>query len=262
MLAWRRWLSAALCGAARLSLTVHRALLACAVGVSDLETIVRGSREGWERTRDFESDAVAHGGFMEFEEAYLKGLPAAGRVLLVGCGGGRELLAFAAKGFRADGLELSARAAELAARRLREVRPDGAVHLGDAAEYEPPAGAYDAVVFSWFVYGGIPGRARRVRALRNAGAALAPRGRILATLGLREGGGAAADDLARWIARLTRNPFRLAPGDAVNSAFRYDHAFTREELEAEAAEASLRVAQWRVGVADNAAAAYAVLESQ
>jgi len=68
------------------------------------------------------------------------------RILDVGCGTGRFLLACSRSGWRVAGLDISSRAVELA----RELVPDGEFHCGELDGAPWPAGAFEAVT-SWEV---------------------------------------------------------------------------------------------------------------
>ncbi len=101
------------------------------------------------------------------------------RVLVVGCGAGREVLALLARGHRADGIDIAPRAVERARERVKAAGHDS--HLAVAALEDRPAlpGPYDLVLFSWYCYGYIPDARFRCRALEVAAQVLVPDGRVV-----------------------------------------------------------------------------------
>src|SRR5207249_241229 len=94
-------------------------------------------------------------------------------ILIVGCGSGREVIALRREGYRADGLEPAAPAVARAREMLAELGVDATIHLG-CLETAPPAGTWNACVFSWRCYSYIPQRGRRVAALCAARERLSP----------------------------------------------------------------------------------------
>jgi SAM-dependent methyltransferase len=178
---------------------------------------------------------------------YLRQLPAGGRVLLVGCGSGRDLVGLIRRGFRADGLDIAPRALTL----CREALASNGVaaRLYDVAVGDARLESdYDAAVFTWQGYGLILERSERIRALQALRAALRPGGCVLLTCV------AAADPPRRarfpnLVARLAGSDWSPTSNDIVELsatagrlALYVEHRFTDEEIAAEARAAGLRVA--------------------
>lgn len=239
---------------------LSRVLLYAAAGICDLPALARLSASRWDRTADFKERRILDAGLIELEERALGHMPVRGRIGIIGCGGGRDLLAWARRGCAVDGVDISPSAVDCARKELASAGLDGNVYRADAADFSFPGESYDAFVFSWFTYAYIPGCARRVRALRGAGRKLSENGRVVLTFNLR-----AREDpskafrLARAVARATGNPSPLEPGDAVGDHFVYEHSFTRAEIESEAAAAGFGLADWQVGNACLGADCLAVL---
>jgi len=209
----------------------------------------RAAESEW---NDYASDPwSADSGLLAWEKAfYLEQLPRGSRVLLVGCGSGRDLIGLIDAGYRADGLDIAPLAlarcrANLARRGLAALLLEGA--LEEAARGDE---RYDAVVFTWLAYGYVLESGRRVGTLREAASLLKPSGRILLTYIPR------ARDPSRWpiraaqaVARLTRSDWRPEHGDVVEISrpggaigFHVEHRFAPDEVRAEAAAAGLEVA--------------------
>ncbi len=190
---------------------------------------------------------VGAGLFQWEKDFYLPHLRAGDRLLVVGCGSGRDLLALRELGWEADGLEPVAACALLAQERLRKRGLSAEVLVGAVETVALPR-RYDVFVFSWFCYSYLPLRARRVAALRRVAERLAPGGRILVSyLGAATPPRRLTWRLARLAARLTGAGWRPEYGDVFaarhdSRAIHYEHRFLPGEIEAEAAAAGLAVA--------------------
>jgi SAM-dependent methyltransferase len=170
------------------------------------------------------------------------------RVLLVGCGTGRDLLALLARGHAVDGVDLVAECVEAA--RAAVARRGLTARLFTAPiEAAPPDGCWDVIVFSWFTYSYLPEAAARVAVLRALRARLGRGGRVVVTYvpasGVAHPALAAA---ARAVAVLTGADWRPERGDALDARHGYyEHHFEAAEAEAEARAAGYRVAHHERG---------------
>lgn len=204
---------------------------------------------GWER---YGQDGGAEPAVLAPWEADFYGaqLEPKSRILLVGCGSGRDLIALAEKGHSVDGLDIAKDA--LAACRADLVERGLSARLYDCAVEEARFEAqYDAVVFTWFAYGYIPGRAARIQTLQVLRGILRPRGRILLTYQPRAAGVSRIPSwFGRLLGRLTGSDWTPERGDSVEllrsadeRSLHFQHDFAPEEIVAEAQAAGLRV-QW------------------
>ena len=208
-------------------------------------------REGIERRwgEFFLDEADITSGLMPWEvEVVTQCVQPADRVLVIGCGTGRDLLALAEMGFRVTGLEPSARASRLPPGYWRERRVNVPIIHGffEDAPLDTP---FDVISFSWFCYSYIPDSRRRVAVLEKAARHLAPGGRILISCrSMGEAPSSRLIDLQRFVARLSGSDWRLEKGDIVapfrwtgHTTFSYEHVFVPGEFEAEAALAGLQI---------------------
>jgi len=169
------------------------------------------------------------------------------RVLLVGCGRGRDLLALRERGYRVDGLELVAERARAARALLtrRGLSPDV---VEGSIETAPLRGRYDAVVFAWFCYSVIPGGSTRVTVLRRVAEHLAPGGRVLLSyIPCEAPPRTAAIRVARLVARVSGADWRPEAGDVLWLSWRhgiahYTHLHWPGALAREARAAGMTVA--------------------
>jgi len=105
-----------------------------------------------------------------------------GRLLDLGCGTGRTLVAFARRGFAVEGVDLSSEMLEVARRKLQEVGvEDAPLYQGNIADLpmealRPP---YDYAVCLFSTLGLVAGHANRVRAVRQAASLLRPGGQYV-----------------------------------------------------------------------------------
>lgn len=193
------------------------------------------------------TDAEILAGLMPWEARMYARLKPPGRLLLVGCGTGRDLLPLLAMGWEVTGVEPLGTALHhlrdiLAARRLHARLIEG--YVEDLAL----DGSFDAISFSYFCYSYIPLRSRRIDVLRKARAALSSGGHILISHNTEphRGRGLVVRVARLWGGLLGRD-WRLEPGDRLwpgvdtSRIIRYEHVFVPGELAEEAREAGLRV---------------------
>jgi SAM-dependent methyltransferase len=220
-----------------------------AAGTQHISDLRNGVERSWE---DFNvRDADVASGLMAWEEDLVSRFLRAGdRVLVVGSGTGRDLIALAERGYRVAGVEPSWRARAVAERALQQ-RQLSAQIAGAFFEDAEVAGPFEAIVFSYYCYCYIPQPERRVAILRKAGALLAPGGRVFVSYFARTRGSPPLTALARVAARLSRSDWRpqegdvlypLAAADRARPLFHFEHVFVPGEVDAEGASAGLRVA--------------------
>lgn len=248
MLSVGRLLTAPLSGLALLLARASTVATYAAAGTLTLEALRRDAQRDW---RDFgvgQSDLdIASGLFAWEKEFCLPFLKPADRVLVIGCGSGRDLLALLDLGYHAAGLEPVPRCLALTERRLAE-RGLRAELIAGSIETAPLDPRYDVFLFSWFCYSYIPLRARRVRALEKLRALLPPDGRVLISyIRAQPAPRRSLWRLARAAAWATRSDWRPEYGDVFaarhdNRCIHYEHRFTPAEIEAEAVAAGLTVA--------------------
>jgi SAM-dependent methyltransferase len=154
----------------------------------------------------------------------------AGRLLDVGCGGGREAFALEALGHRVVAIDPCAGQLESARSCARERESAVEFHVCNGRSLEFPDGAFDYVVLWAQVLANVPGLANRERLLREARRVLRPGGRLSFSVHDRD----ATERLVRRTPRLRM--VRLGDGDRIvddtTSSARscYWHYFTQPEI--------------------------------
>jgi protein-L-isoaspartate O-methyltransferase len=188
-----------------------------------------------------------HAGLEEWEQrVYREVLRSDDRVLLVGCGTGRDLIGLIRLGYDVVGLEQSAVLADEARAQLRQLGLASAV-IAESAESYPMDAPYDAVVFSLYMYSYIIGTASRVAVLTRARKALLPQGRVIISYATvqrqspvwiflaRLGSVCSASDW--WPERGDRLQGPVSQADVLN----LEHQFSPDEIAGECRAAGLRV---------------------
>ena len=174
-------------------------------------------------------------------------ISAVDRVLVIGCGTGRDLIPLLRMGCEVVGIDPVPEIVAMARRELEKRQLQSSIVEGYFEDTAVP-GRFDVVLFSNHTYSYIPERSRRVAVLKKAADLLSPRGRILATyLASRAPFRPRMLRAMQAVARLTRSDWRpergdhLEPLDGRPGRFAYEHFFGPGELEHEAADASLIV---------------------
>ena len=244
----RAGLRACLFGCARFLDRATTLAFYAAAGTVRLEDLRRTIKLEWQEAAALEAGPWILTGLMGWEQGfYLRFLRPGDRVLVVGCGAGRDLVALLNLGYRAEGLDVGPECIARARQVLDQRGLVAPLYTGPIETVEL-AGRFDAIIFSWFCYSYIPQSDRRIRTLQRVKDRLNPGGRILISyqvmpkpphpLPIR---------LAQCVARITGSDWRPEYGDMIQPSWRdrrlahYEHFFQRGALEAEARAAGLTV---------------------
>ena len=190
-------------------------------------------------------DYIASGLMGRERDFYLRFLKPGDRVLVIGCGTGRDLLALLELGYRAEGLDVGPQCTAAAAQLLQKRGFEAPVYTG-AIEAIALPGRFDAFIFSWFCYSYIPQSETRIRVLGKLRGCLNPGGRILISYNPgKKAPRRLPIHLTQLVAWLSRSDWQPEYGDHLSIQGRqilhYEHQFTRETLEGEARAAGLSV---------------------
>ena len=177
---------------------------------------------------------------------YGRFLRAHSRVLLAGCGTGRDLIALHLLGHDVTGLEPVPEVVALARHHLERRGVSAPVETA-LIETNQVRGQFDAVIFSNGCFSLLQGSARRIATLRRVAAQLAPGGRIVISYHPAR----PQSSVGRWLTRVTAqasaSDWTPERGDTftrdiyVPGLIRYHHAFARGELARECEAADLVV---------------------
>ena len=167
------------------------------------------------------------------------------RILLVGCGAGRDLLALREMGYEVTGLDPTPELVDQARQNLGRRGVTAIIREGfiETSDLEEP---YDVVVLAGNCYSFLLTAASRIATLARIKAHLSPQGRVVIMYtGTQRP--PFAIHVARITSRLARTDWRPEPGDAfardpvTRRLLRYEHMFTPGEVERECTKAGLRV---------------------
>jgi SAM-dependent methyltransferase len=222
---------------------MSRACVHMAAGLTSIGQMRIGVRYRWQ---DFSlGDDCVDSGLMPWEialaDAYVK--PGA-RVLVVGCGSGRDVLPLVRRGCVVVGVDPAETAVETGRRALAARGLSATLFPGffEDLHWDPE---FDVVWFSYFAYTYIPDSRRRVAVLQLAAEALAPGGRILISVY-----GHTPQERLSWlgtlVGRLTHNDWLPGRGDRFcvqpgTRLLRYEHHFSETALREEFRQARLQV---------------------
>ena len=217
-----------------------------AAGTLRLQELRGAIANTWEEFGRSEDQILS--GLMDWESAlYDRFLKPEDRILVVGCGTGRDLIALLKLGYRVEGLDVARRAVALARRMLEKEGLQAELHTGPIEAVALPE-SFDVFTFSGSCYGYIPQADSRIGVLRKIKAHLTPGGRVLISYDpAEEPPRSLAIGLTRFMARLTRSDWRPERGDVIGRAagnepaISYEHNFREGELEDEARAAGLTV---------------------
>jgi hypothetical protein len=202
-------------------------------------------RTMYELQSSYRSESHNRRGLLPWEEeAVTSHFSGCGRVMVLGAGAGREVLALRRAGFAADGWECNPVLVEASRALFRAEGHADAVRVGPRSGVPEVDDAYGGVMLGWSMYMLVYGRARRVALLRGLRARLEAGAPVLLSFFTRE-----PDD--RRFARITlaAAPVRRLlgreppePGDEMTPG--YVHWFTREDLRLELEAGGFRLVRW------------------
>jgi SAM-dependent methyltransferase len=198
--------------------------------------------EHYEGTRSPErSELDIAQGLNEFEEALLENmLNSPCDLLILGCGRGRESIAFAKRGFRVKGVDMIPRLVEEANVYATRHQLPATFECHNIAELRLALNSYDCALFTLWLYERLPSRALRVRALATLRTILRAKGRLIFHFHLSwpTSGERKIFFLLRVLAWITWGNRGYQLGDRPVTPIGFTHQFAGvEEVEAECREA-------------------------
>lgn len=230
---------------ANVGLKVSNACLYVAAGLLREDDLQTASEVRWLQfgTAVADGDAGLAGAEKDF---YTRFLNLSDRVLLIGSGAGRDLLALHLMGYDVTGLEQVPQLVAMS-RRLAEHHGVTIPVQEGCIQTAQLNGPFDGVIFSVGCYSYLRGCGVRVATLRRVSEHLSPGGRVLLSYHPFQGGSPVARWLTKVSARLSRAGWMPEPGDVFSRDFmtprmlRYQHEFEPRELAREYAAAGFQI---------------------
>jgi hypothetical protein len=223
------------------------------LGVLDEPALARIDERYYESTDIYVTEEWNERGLMDWEQAVVDELFVPGdRLLVVACGGGREVLALLRSGYDAYGCESHLTLSAFGDSFLAERGHSGRIE--PAGRDEVPAGPpCHGIIIGWGAYSLVGGRAARIRFLAGARARLPHGGyTMLSCFGRRAPGRELrwTAGLANGLRRLRRaTPVELGETLAPNRV----RVFSYADLADEASNAGFALVRWQLlGAADGA----------
>ncbi len=178
--------------------------------------------------------------FIWEQEAIRRFFPPGGRILVAAAGAGREMLALAGSGFKVDGFDCCVPLVESGQNTLRKHHIEAKLVYAAPSSVPESEGHYDAVLVGFSGYMYIPGRARRIRFLRDLRKFLNPGAPVMVSF--TEG---LPGRRRVWTARIgsairmLRRAEPVEEGDWLRAGFQ--HHFVRQEILSEMNEADMEL---------------------
>jgi hypothetical protein len=233
------------------------------LGLLRRDTLLQIDQIYYRSKQQYTSDEYNRQGLWQWEQEmiarYFNGRH---HLLLIGAGGGREVLALSRRGHLVRAVECNPELVTAANRLLSREAVLSMVECASPDSAPVDAMTYDGVIVGWGAYMLIQGRARRIALLRSLRGRIGDGSPLLISFFARPAA-AARLRLTAAIANLLRRTLRREPvevGDTLEPE--YVHYFTQQEVAAEMREAGFSLRHYgaepyghAIGIATGAAAA-------
>jgi SAM-dependent methyltransferase len=218
---------------ARFLLRVGEFLHTLPVVVLRPEDMVEWTRQRYERgSRMFASENDVDEGLAHDERTLWDHVSVhAGRILILGGGGGREAIFFARQGLQVAAVDFSSQMLEQARASMAQRQFTFEGWVGDIAHLDAPRESFDLVWTSMFLYSAVLTRARRVEMLQRIRNALKPGGILVVSFHWQPNvwhgsKGVLARKIIAW---LTLGNTGFENGDILFGTLEFRHAFCAEQ---------------------------------
>ena len=192
----------------------------------------------------YSEESYVNSGFFVWErEAIQRYFPPHGRILVAAAGAGREMIALASSGFLVDGFDCCAPLVKSGQGELRKHRIEAKLDYASPSTVPRCGGHYDAILVGFSGYMYIPGRARRIRFLRDLSTFLDPGAPVMVSF--MEGVPGRRRVWTAKIGSAIRKLRRAEPveeGDWLRAGFQ--HHFVRQQILSEMNEAGIDLAYY------------------
>jgi len=247
----RRWLFRRFLSASQIAARASRGFLSVAGGMLSHREFAEIESRSLQALNDEATKRFTLAGFHSWErEIYGAFVDIDDRLLIVGCGVGRDMLPFLQAGHDVVGVEPSADSVAVLDTICADRGYSPTIIKGHIEEVRAP-GQFDVVIFSRVCYSCIRQTTRRIDVLRKMRGQLRDGGRVIITYADLDNGQsreALGLRVARLIGRITRSDWIPETNDrlflresAGGPTLHYEHWFSKEQIEGEVARAGFGV---------------------
>jgi 2-polyprenyl-3-methyl-5-hydroxy-6-metoxy-1,4-benzoquinol methylase len=237
----------------RLVLLVHNGAAALIQGLSlgllSNEQLERLTEQRYlRRYARYAAESYVNSGLFIWErEVIRRYFPPGGRILVAAAGAGREMLALAGCGFRVDGFDCCMPLVESGQNTLKKHDIEAKLVYASPSTVPECGGQYDAVLVGFSGYMYIPGRARRIRFLRDLRKYLNPGAPVMVSFleGLPGRRRVWTARIGSAIRKLLRRAEPVEEGDWLKAGFQ--HHFDRQQISSEMNEAGIELTYFSGG---------------
>jgi hypothetical protein len=203
------------------------------------------SRSGLRGEPNYHDMEYNRRGLWEWEEqALTEHFAECERLILIGAGGGREVLALLRLGYRVDGFESHPALVAAANGLLREEGYDPSVGLVQRDESPNTKATYDGIIVGWGAYMLVQSRSHRIALLKQLRARTRGQCPILLSFYWRSGT-SSAYKISAFVANMIRRVTHQEPANVGDwLAPNYVHFFTRDEIASELSEGGFRLVHY------------------
>jgi SAM-dependent methyltransferase len=233
----------------RLIQTLHEGFW---LGWLDAEDLAAVTTRSYEQSRLYNGSTHNQSGLFRWERESLDRYFRPGsRILVAGCGGGRELIDLRQLGFHADGFDCTPSLVEKSRALLEELGIPSSVMLSQPNDVPAELNAsglnlYDSIIVGWTAYTHISSSVLRIAFLRKLRGLVPREAPMLISFWTSEGTAAEKGRVARianWVRALRPSTMPLEEGDSVTQRG-YHHHFTEAEIEAELKAGGFRMCHY------------------
>ncbi len=233
-----------------------RLMTGCWLGVLDRKTLQRIDQFYYEERSMYADPDYNRSGLMDWEQqAVQTHFQKCKRLLLIGAGGGREVLALHRLGYEVDAYECHPKLLAAAQRLCQEEGTVATVRFAPRDQAIASNVTYDGAVIGWGAYTLIQGRARRTALLSAVRQQLADDAPLLVSFFMRSENDRSYRFITRTantIRQMLRRPDCIELGDDL--VYNFVHCFLSAEVESELREGGLQP----VEIISQGASGYAV----
>jgi len=220
-----------------------RFLCVCILGPDDLIALTRHCYALPAYLKGYAGQNEADFSLDETEKYFAnKYLTPGNRILVMGCGGGREAIALAKMGFEVTGVDIVPECVKIARENTLKIHLKADFSCQDMSKLQLPKDKkIDCIMFSALIYSLIPSRRKRIKVLKNLRTYLAPDGKIFLSFLFEKKIDRRHEGLKKLVARITLGNLAYESGDWVEGDGEFKHYFNKDQIESETSSSGFKL---------------------